>query len=481
MKRFSIKDLPSKYSNAEYNLKQMTTNDLKHWKEQGCLDDEETGILWIAKDNEIDYLYIGNKCPDSADDIVVTGVKLAIYFDGDDLMVKAKNDVDIEYISNAIDEIVEMWYDETNKVYDVVSFEIGKKYRLSNNSVYECIDNKDYKFKSIDGNNRVLEGTSTLKNKAELVTIDFGNNHFLYVSANDIARPIDFKVGTVYKYGRLNQKVTKVNNCYVWIDDVRYSKSFNEENYCYEAYGNHEHFSAISFVTVEEYNKFNEMFTEPTETEPEKIENNPSKSTEIEDLPREELEDIIKEDIVKFNEFAVNKIKEYSPEEWELKVYTSPTYNYRVDEIFAYSEYIQVYVAIYGIYQLAYLIQSCIDYRTTEVFNYDIDDECVYVWGGFDKEETSKTTEDTKFVDETIYEEKERFVRISLKSLLFDIDKNILDVYYQHDNATNEEFVTILYANCNKDMLNEKEQEKICVTGDSLIAIVNDVTKRLLH
>ena len=63
MKRFSIKDLPSKYQNAEYNLKQMTTNNLKHWKEQGCLDDEETGILMIAKDNEIDYLYIGNKCP----------------------------------------------------------------------------------------------------------------------------------------------------------------------------------------------------------------------------------------------------------------------------------------------------------------------------------------------------------------------------------------------------------------------------------
>ena len=350
MKRFSIKDLPSKYSNAEYNLKQMTTNDLKHWKEQGCLDDEETGILWIAKDNEIDYLCIGNKCPDSADDIVVTGVKLAIYFDGDDLMVKAKNDVDIEYISNAIDEILSM-YDESNNTMFCGSKETDKEY---------------------------------------------------------------FEVST--------------------------------------------------------------ETTEKIETNSNEL----AKSTEIEDLPREELEDIIKEDIVKFNEFAVNKIKEYAPETQELKVYTSPTYNYRVDEIFAYSEYIQVYVAIYGIYQLAYLIQSCIDYRTTEVFNYDIDDECVYVWGGFDKEETSKTTEDTKVVDETIYEEKERFVRISLKSLLFDADKNILDVYYQHDNATNEEFVTILYANCNKDMLNEKEYERICVTGDSLIAIVNDVTKRLV-
>lgn len=99
------------------------------------------------------------------------------------------------------------------------------------------------------------------------------------------------------------------------------------------------------------------------------------------------------------------------------------------------------------------------------------------------KEETQES-EDIKTKENTtkkIYEEKEHFVRTSLKELLFDIDKNILDVYYQHDNATNEEFVTILYANCNKDMLNEKEQEKICVTGDSLIAIVNDVTKRLLH
>ena len=221
MKRFSIKDLPSKYSNAEYNLKQMTTNDLKHWKEQGCLDDEETGILWIAKDNEIDYLYIGNKCPDGADDITTSNIKLAIYFDGDDLMVKAKNDVDIEYISNAIDEILSM-YDESN----------------------------------------------------------------------------------------------------------------------------------------------NTMFCR-----------------------------------------------------------------------------------------------------------------------GFDKEETSKTTEDTKVVDETIYEEKERFVRISLKSLLFDIDKNILDVYYKYQDG--EEIVTIMLCNCsyteNAKINVTTDSVKINVTGDSLLAIVNDVTKRLLH
>lgn len=322
MKRFSIKDLPSKYADAEYNLKQMTTNDLKHWKEQGCLDDEETGILWIAKDNEIDYLYIGNQYPDGADDIVVTGVKLAIYFDGDDLMVKAKNDVDIEYISNAIDEILSM-YDESN----------------------------------------------------------------------------------------------------------------------------------------------NTMFCGSKET------TELAKSTEIEDLTREEMEYIIKKDIVKFNEFAVSKIKEYAPETQELKVYTSPTYNYRVDEIFAYSEYIQVYVAIYGISQLAHLVKSCVDYQKNEIFDYDKEEEIVYIWGGFDKEETSGTTEDTK-VDETIYEEKERFVRIPLKSLLFDIDKNILDVYYTYRDG--EEIVTIVYFKGNSANV------QINVTGDNLLAIVNDVTKRLL-
>lgn len=98
------------------------------------------------------------------------------------------------------------------------------------------------------------------------------------------------------------------------------------------------------------------------------------------------------------------------------------------------------------------------------------------------KEETQES-EDIKTKENTtkkIYEEKEHFVRTSLKELLFDADRNILDVYYQHDNATNEEFVTILYANCNKDMLNKKEYERICVTGDSLLALVNDVAKRLL-
>lgn len=69
-----------------------------------------------------------------------------------------------------------------------------------------------------------------------------------------------------------------------------------------------------------------------------------------------------------------------------------------------------------------------------------------------------------------IYEEKERFVRLSLKSLLFDIDKNILDVYYNCQDG--EEIVTVIFMT--------GSTYKVRVNGDSLLAIVNDVTKRLL-
>lgn len=69
-----------------------------------------------------------------------------------------------------------------------------------------------------------------------------------------------------------------------------------------------------------------------------------------------------------------------------------------------------------------------------------------------------------------IYEEKERFVRLSLKSLLFDIDKNILDVYYKYQDG--EEIVTVLFMT--------GSNYKVRVNGDSLLAIVNDVTKQLL-
>ena len=81
-----------------------------------------------------------------------------------------------------------------------------------------------------------------------------------------------------------------------------------------------------------------------------------------------------------------------------------------------------------------------------------------------------------------IYAKKEYLVRTSLKSLLFDIDKNILDVYYTHRDS--EEIVTIMLCNCsyteNAKINVTTDSVKINVTGDSLLAIVNDVTERLL-
>lgn len=108
MRRFSIKDLPSRYSNAEYKLSQMTTADLKHWKEQGCLDDEETGLLYLEKENGIDFDWFGNGCSTDIDDITTSNVYLAIYFDGSELMVKAKSEVSIEYITDRIEEVLKV-------------------------------------------------------------------------------------------------------------------------------------------------------------------------------------------------------------------------------------------------------------------------------------------------------------------------------------------------------------------------------------
>ena len=68
-----------------------------------------------------------------------------------------------------------------------------------------------------------------------------------------------------------------------------------------------------------------------------------------------------------------------------------------------------------------------------------------------------------------IYEEKERFVRTSLKSLLFDVDKDILDVYYKYQN--DEEYVVIEFI--------KKGKIKICVTCDTLLGITKDVLKAL--
>ena len=81
-----------------------------------------------------------------------------------------------------------------------------------------------------------------------------------------------------------------------------------------------------------------------------------------------------------------------------------------------------------------------------------------------------------------MYEKKEYLVRTSLKSLLFDIDKNILDVYYTHRDS--EEIVTIMLCNCSYYTENAKinvttDSVKINVTGDSLLAIAKNVLENI--
>lgn len=68
-----------------------------------------------------------------------------------------------------------------------------------------------------------------------------------------------------------------------------------------------------------------------------------------------------------------------------------------------------------------------------------------------------------------IYDKKEYFVRTSLKSLLFDVDKDILDVYYKYQD--DEEYVVIEFI--------KKDKIKVCVTGDNLLAIAKDVLRVL--
>lgn len=53
--------------------------------------------------------------------------------------------------------------------------------------------------------------------------------------------------------------------------------------------------------------------------------------------------------------------------------------------------------------------------------------------------------------------------------MLFDVDKDILDVYYKYQN--DEEYVVIEFI--------KKDKIKVCVTGDSLLSITKDVLKAL--
>ncbi len=72
-----------------------------------------------------------------------------------------------------------------------------------------------------------------------------------------------------------------------------------------------------------------------------------------------------------------------------------------------------------------------------------------------------------------MYKKKEYFVRTSLKSMLFDVDSNILDAYYKHQSEEEEEYVVI-------EFINLRNKVKVCVTGDSLLAIAHDVIKKLM-
>lgn len=70
------------------------------------------------------------------------------------------------------------------------------------------------------------------------------------------------------------------------------------------------------------------------------------------------------------------------------------------------------------------------------------------------------------------YENKYFFVLTSLKPLCYDVDSKILDVFYNHEDG--EEFVHIIYQD--EDTNSNK---KICVTGDSFLAMARDVINKL--
>ncbi len=70
----------------------------------------------------------------------------------------------------------------------------------------------------------------------------------------------------------------------------------------------------------------------------------------------------------------------------------------------------------------------------------------------------------------TMYEKKAEFVENELKAVLIKVDKNIAEVDYSR-NEYHEEYVTISYKH--------NRYLKVCVTGNSLLAIVKDVMKKL--
>jgi hypothetical protein len=64
-------------------------------------------------------IFIGNNQPCTTNDIITTGIELAIYVGDNKIMVKAKSDISMDYIEKSIDEIVSIYVDNLNKTMDV--------------------------------------------------------------------------------------------------------------------------------------------------------------------------------------------------------------------------------------------------------------------------------------------------------------------------------------------------------------------------
>ena len=74
-------------------------------------------------------------------------------------------------------------------------------------------------------------------------------------------------------------------------------------------------------------------------------------------------------------------------------------------------------------------------------------------------------------MSEKVFKEKRNFVELALTHLCKSINEEISCLEYVNDERNNEEYVIVHYYNGSKIM--------ICVTGDSLKAIIYDVLKRV--
>ena len=69
-------------------------------------------------------------------------------------------------------------------------------------------------------------------------------------------------------------------------------------------------------------------------------------------------------------------------------------------------------------------------------------------------------------------DDKKSFVENELKNALMKVDSNIIDVIYTESGILGNEYVCIGYKDITVKLIN--------ITGDSGIAIMHDVTKRLM-